>query len=362
MSLTHLHYFAGGNTAKGFYPLLDSNLQGLNCVYILEDGPKTLKSDLLKNLGMYWEQKQHSIEWLHCSSDHHLIDGIIIRSLKIAIIDGEVPYIMKTPSDIAQKRISFHHIWDSEKLFEYQEEIEKLQQKMENYYKLAYTAFSEALAIHDEWERIYIENMDFKKANRLTEEWIQQLFPHHSSKHKASEYHRFLGAATSVGPIDFIDDLTKNVQTRYFIKGRPGSGKSTMLKKIARAAKENGFDVEIYHCGFDPNSLDMVIVRKLGFAIFDSTAPHEYFPTRENDSIIDMYQELIKRDTDERYARELKDISSRYTDKMKKGTSYLYQAKTIHDQIEHIYEKAIDSQKVHEIKNDIYTKIETING
>ena len=40
-----------------------------------------------------------------------------------------------------------------------------------------------------------------------------------------------------------------------------------MLKKLAKVAEEKGFDVEVYHCGFDPNSLDMVIVRELGFAI-----------------------------------------------------------------------------------------------
>ena len=45
-----------------------------------------------------------------------------------------------------------------------------------------------------------------------------------------------------------------------------------MLKKLAKAAEEKGFEVEVYHCGFDPNSLDMVIVRELGFAIL--IAPH----------------------------------------------------------------------------------------
>ena len=68
-----------------------------------------------------------------------------------------------------------------------------------------------------------------------------------------------------------------------------------MLKKLAKAAEEKGFEVEVYHCGFDPNSLDMVIVRELGFAIFDSTAPHEYFPSREGDEIIDMYALIVTR-------------------------------------------------------------------
>ena len=43
----------------------------------------------------------------------------------------------------------------------------------------------------------------------------------------------------------------------------------------------------------------MVIVRELGFAIFDSTAPHEYFPSREGDEIIDMYALIVTPGTDE---------------------------------------------------------------
>lgn len=68
-----------------------------------------------------------------------------------------------------------------------------------------------------------------------------------------------------------------------------------MLKKIVAAGEQRGFDVEVYHCGFDPNSLDMVILREKGIAIFDSTAPHEYFPERNSDEIIDMYERCITR-------------------------------------------------------------------
>ena len=50
------------------------------------------------------------------------------------------------------------------------------------------------------------------------------------------------------------------------------------MKRIAAAAQENGFDVEFYRCSLDPNSCDMVLIRELGFCVFDSTAPHEYFP------------------------------------------------------------------------------------
>ncbi|HZG72197.1 MAG TPA: hypothetical protein VEY51_11750, partial [Chondromyces sp.] len=159
------------------------------------------------------------------------------------------------------------------------------------------------------------------------------------------------------GAVDFVPELTDGLTKRYFIKGRPGSGKSTMLKKIASAAQEKGFDTEIYHCGFDPNSLDMVIVRELGFAIFDSTAPHEYFPEKPSDEIVDMYPGVIKEGTDEDYAKEIADIAGRYKNKMAEGTAYLTREKELHDELERIYVQAMDFDKVKEIQQKIKKEI-----
>lgn len=122
-------------------------------------------------------------------------------------------------------------------------------------------------------------------------------------------------------------------------------------------AEGKGFDVEVYHCGFDPNSLDMVILPERSMAIFDSTAPHEYFPERESDEIVDMYARTIKPGTDEKYAKELEDIIARYSAKMKEATSYLAQAKNLHDELEKIYVPAMDFNKVEEIQTNILAKI-----
>ena len=40
------------------------------------------------------------------------------------------------------------------------------------------------------------------------------------------------------------------------------------MKKIANLAKNNGYKTEVYHCSFDPDSLDMVIIRDLDVRIF----------------------------------------------------------------------------------------------
>ena len=103
-----------------------------------------------------------------------------------------------------------------------------------------------------------------------------------------------------------IDNLNIEIEEGELVGiiGHTGSGKSTLLKKLMVHAQMKGLDVEVYHCGFDPNSLDMILLPELDTVIFDSTAPHEYFPSRENDVVVDMYKELITEGTDETYAEE----------------------------------------------------------
>lgn len=66
--------------------------------------------------------------------------------------------------------------------------------------------------------------------------------------------------------------------TRIFVlKGGPGTGKSSIMKKIAAFAEGKGLDYEIFYCSSDPQSLDAVTVENGNnrIAVIDGTAPHE---------------------------------------------------------------------------------------
>ncbi len=346
-----LNYFAGGNTARGFHSLYDSNLDGLERIYILKGGPGTGKSSLMKMIGNEWIERGYDIEFLHCSSDNSSIDGVIIRALKVGIVDGTAPHVIepKTPGAVEQY-INLGEAWDAKALAVEKKNIQRLSNRISASFNLAYSTFKQALDVHDDWEKIYIENMDFEKADQLTNKLIQSFFGKLKINKRSDIRHRFLGAATPQGAVDFVPNLTEGIEKRYFIKGRPGSGKSTLLKKLAAAAEARGIDTEVYHCGFDPNSLDMVIFRELGIAIFDSTAPHEYFPSRAGDEIIDMYELLITPGTDEIYEDKIKPIAASYKGKMKEATSYLARAKELHDELEAIYVPAMDFSIVEQIQ------------
>jgi len=356
-----MNYYAGGNTAKGFYSLFESNLQDLEHLYILKGGPGTGKSTLMKWIGLYWEKEGYDIEYIHCASDNESIDGVIIRELSVGIVDGTPPHVIEpTAPGVTGHYVQLNDALDIEKLRLQKIQILSLVHEISQSYEKAFASFAQGLTEHDELEKFYIDSLKKDKANELTNKLIDKFYQDVNLNKKSVVRHRFLGAATPNGPVDFIQNLTEDLEKRYFIKGRPGSGKSTMLKKLAKAAEDRGLDVEIYHCGFDPNSLDMVIVREMGFAIFDSTAPHEHFPTKETDEIIDLYELIIEPGTDERYADGIKVAHQKYKDKMSEGTEWLAHTKMLRDQLEHIYMNATDFSVIENIRDQLNEKIKEL--
>ncbi len=353
------HYFACGNTAKGFQNFFESNLSDLKKVYILKGGPGTGKSTLMKRIGTQYRNKGYDIEYIHCSSDPDSLDGMIVRSLSFGIVDGTAPHVIEpaVPGAV-EEYVNLGVAWDTHLLQRAARNIKDIKEQISECYVNAYEKFHQALDIHDEWEQIYIQNMDFIKAEEIGNYLIERIFSSVASKDKGKSYHRFLGGSTPYGAMDYVENLTEGLSTRYFIKGRPGSGKSTMLKTILKKAEEAGVITEVYHCGFDPNSLDMLIFPELSLCIFDSTAPHEYYPVDEHDFIIDMYEECIKAGTDEENAEKLEDIKRRYKTRVEEGISYLSKAKALHDELEQYYVRATDYEIVDTIVGDLIEKIE----
>lgn len=94
MNTKVLRYFAGGNTAKGFYNLYDSNLAGLERVFILSGKSKVEKSDIIERLIKKWENERYPLEIIHRASDPKRLEGIIIRQLGVAVVDGDYPCVV----------------------------------------------------------------------------------------------------------------------------------------------------------------------------------------------------------------------------------------------------------------------------
>ena len=87
----------------------------------------------------------------------------------------------------------------------------------------------------------------------------------------------FLGSS---GPSGFKTDFGKIINKpgyyTYILKGGPGTGKSTLMKKIASGCGE---ECDLYYCSSDIRSLDAVVMNKRKVIIIDGTAPHTFDPS-----------------------------------------------------------------------------------
>lgn len=253
--------------------------------------------------------------------------------------------------------MNFGDYWDIDYLREKVDEIKYYFDEIEKHYEVFFNYMLEAKQVHDRWEREYLKGMDFEKADEITERLINSIILKNNNK-VPKEWHRFAGAMTPQGQLSFYDVLVKQIKNRYIVKGRPGTGKSTMTKKVAKAALKNGYDVEYYHCSFDPDSIDMIIIPELSFALLDGTAPHEFEPENK-DKVIDMF-ECIDKDIVHEDEDPIKSIELEYIKEIEKAKFIYRKIYELNNELEKYYINAIDFNDVNALRIRITDTIKAL--
>lgn len=90
----------------------------------------------------------------------------------------------------------------------------------------------------------------------------------------------FLGSHTADGFTSYFRNCynPRGGGRTYILKGGPGTGKSSLMKKAAAAARDKGLEVVFCPCSSDPDSLDAVLFPDIKTVILDGTAPHVVEP------------------------------------------------------------------------------------
>ena len=89
----------------------------------------------------------------------------------------------------------------------------------------------------------------------------------------------FAAANSGRGFVSFYEKIFSDskILRRYLIKGGPGTGKSSFMRRVATAAEKDGFSVRYYYCSSDHTSLDAIVIENT-IALLDATAPHTVDP------------------------------------------------------------------------------------
>lgn len=160
----------------------------------------------------------------------------------------------------------------------------------------------------------------------------------------------FLGANTARGFVSVYEDFCRPESGNflYVLKGGPGCGKSSFMKKIGKAAEELGLDVEYALCSADPDSLDGVFIPAWHVGYVDGTSPHTQdvpFPAASG-AYLDLGQFY---DTDALRPRltEIAALNARCRAEYQRAYCALRAAKELHDALEAIYNPHVDFDGVY---------------
>lgn len=166
----------------------------------------------------------------------------------------------------------------------------------------------------------------------------------------------FPGGNTSRGFYSFYRYILGQDEARRIIciKGGPGTGKSSLMKKVSKYFNEKGYNIEHHHCSSDNNSLDGVVIKGLNVAILDATSPHLVDPVNPGavDEILNM-GDCWNEEGFKKYRHNIIDINKKVGKHFKRAYRFLGAAKLVYDDWSTYNTEALNIHKLNLLKENL---------
>jgi len=354
------HLFPGNNTSEGFYSYYKYILsqQDAKRIFCMKGGPGTGKSSFMKKLSNHFKDLGYTIEFHHCSSDPNSLDGVVIKELNIAILDGTSPHIVDPihPGAV-DEIINLGDAFDTKLLETNKDEIMSISKNISNNFNRAYRLFAGARQIHEDWSSINSLSLNMDKVYILIDELKNKLLTSPHTKF-GSERHLFSTAFTPNGILSYNINLSQEVEHLYVLKGGPGLKKSEILKTIGHEAQRQGQFVEYFHDPLIPNRIENILIPGLSIGLFTTNEISRINYNNNELNMKDLCDNGILTDNSQKIL-----FDKRHFDILiNEGLSCLTTAHELHDNLEALYIEAMDFSKVDSIYEDTLKKIENIHN
>lgn len=166
----------------------------------------------------------------------------------------------------------------------------------------------------------------------------------------------FLGSTSQHGfTSKFSDVINADGFYTYILKGGPGTGKSTLMKKIASIYPE---ETDMYYCSSDTSSLDAIVLNEKKIIVVDGTSPHTFDPIFPGVS-----QEIVNlgdfwnKTNLEKHKETIKYLSIENSGYHTKARRYIKALAGINSDIFNISSDALIKEKIREHVNKLFKKI-----
>lgn len=159
----------------------------------------------------------------------------------------------------------------------------------------------------------------------------------------------FLGCNTPDGYFSLFPQFTEPAAgwRCILIKGGPGTGKSTLMKRVAAHCRRRGCDVEEIHCASDCDSLDGVVLPGPRIVLLDATPPHALEPrcpgaVEQPLSLCDCWDEEALRS----HRDEIVALSEEIAAHHRQAVRYLGSAAALLREVRQIADRYTDHEKI----------------
>ncbi len=170
----------------------------------------------------------------------------------------------------------------------------------------------------------------------------------------------FAGGNTPNGFFSYYGEIInpKSADYIYTLKGGPGVGKSTFMKKIAKIFEEKGIKVSKYYCSSDPDSLDAIKIDKPNIIFADGTSPHIIDPSFPGcfDNIINL-GEYFNTDILKSHKEDIIDTTKKISGYFTTAYKYLASVKPLYENLNSMYEKAVNKEKFNSLVKSLAKEI-----
>lgn len=344
-------FFPGNNTSLGFFSYYD-NIIGPEAtrIMVIKGGPGVGKSSFMKEIAAALNQQGFEVELHHCSSDNNSLDGVVFPEIKVAMIDGTSPHVVDPRNPGAVDEIlHLGDFWDEAGMRRGRSEILTLNREVGRSFARAYRYIKAAKVIHEDLEAVYSDAVDWGRVNQIAADLIEAIFERKPIASKPGKVRRlFISAITPEGFRNFLPGLAEIAPTVYAVEGAPGTGKATLLAKMAKTAEELGIDCEAFCCAFDPYKIEHLLLPSLGVLITTAVPPHRLDPSQVS-FIVNLNQCVDLAKTIPQNAA-LETAKAQVENLLEQGIASISQAKAAHDRMEEYYIPHMNFAAINELR------------
>lgn len=349
------HVFPGANTSMGFYSYFRYILpqEEARRIVCLKGGPGTGKSSIMKKLSGYFYDKSYNIEHHHCSSDSESLDAVVIKELKIAVLDGTSPHIVDpiTPGAV-DEILNLGDCWNEEGINANKYEIMVITKTLSENYRRIYRYLRAAKEIHEDWGSFNAKAMDKNKLLLFKEDLKNKVLKGQDISTLGKDRHLFATGITPQGIVTYIESLINGYDNVYVINGGPGMGKTETLKYILEESLKRGLYVEVFHDPFTLERIEHLFIPELSTCIVTS---NEINGKQISGSEIYM-EELCNKNYLNSSSNEMEYNKTLFYSMIDKALSLLKINKAIHDDLEKFYIENMNFDKLNSLRDELLDK------